>query len=294
VSAPDRGASEGAYARELSVVLTAVAEAAARLRAEAARTGGPRGSRDHAPVDGEIGDALCARLEAAFPADGLRCEDGGQSRKRGQSGRAFVIDPHDGTRDFLRGRRETSISVALVDRGQLVLGVVTIPCVADLRARAPDLAHLFENRDEWQLSWAAGEPLRLNGRVLTLSPARPGLDEDSIVLVSAALSPAALAKNRRALAPARVVTCASIATRLALVAAGRADVGLTLWNRLAAWDFAGGQALLQGSGGDLVDERGTPIAWRGIDTLGEDREAYVGARALDLARAVAGRFFPSS
>jgi 3'-phosphoadenosine 5'-phosphosulfate (PAPS) 3'-phosphatase len=60
---------------------------------------------------------------------------------------------------------------------------------------------------------------------------------------------------------------------------------------LAAWDFAGGQALLQGAGGDLVDQRGTPIAWTGVDPSGEGRAAYIGARSPELARAVAGRFF---
>jgi fructose-1,6-bisphosphatase/inositol monophosphatase family enzyme len=276
------------------VVLAAVAEGAARLRTEAERPGGPRGSGSHAPVDDEIGDLLCAHLEAAFPADGLRCEDGGRRHKQGQSGRAFMIDPHDGTRDCLRGHRETSISVALVDRGQLVLGVVAVPCVADLRTAAPDLARLTEHLDEWALSWVVGEPLRLNGRALALPPSRSILDGDCTVLVSAWLSPAALAENRRTLAPARVVACASIATRLALVAAGRADVGLTVWNPLMAWDFAGGQALLRGAGGDLVDERGTPIAWTGVHTSGEDRAAYVGARSLDLARAVARRLFAPS
>jgi fructose-1,6-bisphosphatase/inositol monophosphatase family enzyme len=243
-----------------------------------------------------MGDLLCARLEATFPDDGIFCEDGGSRAKRGRSGRAFIVDRHDGTSEFLKGRRETSISVALVDRGRLVLGVVAVPCVVGVRHRDPELSDLLMEPGEpteWLASWAAGEPLRVNERAAPVPEPRDGLGDASIALVSTTLAAPLLACNRKILGPARVLRCASIATRLAVVAAGQADLGLTIRNPLADWDFAGGQALLRGVGGDLVDERGEPITWRGMRATGGGREGYFGARSLGLARDVAQRFATS-
>ena len=286
VSAPSRAPS---YARELEVVIQAIREAGLQLRAEAERPGGPRGHGGHAPVDEEMGTALCQRLEAAFPLDGIHCEEGGPLAKPTRSGRAFVIDPHDGTSEFLKGRRETSVSVALVDGGRLVLGAVFLPCLAAVQGTDAALSGLVGPAQELLVTWTKGKPLARDGNPVNCSPASAALEAGHVVFVSTRLRPTVLDANRRAFAPARVVRCASIATRLALVAIGVAEVGLTVRNPLADWDFAGGQALLIGAGGELVDERGEPIAWQGVDAVGGGRDAYIGARGHDLVEAVAMR-----
>jgi fructose-1,6-bisphosphatase/inositol monophosphatase family enzyme len=270
-------------------VVSAIREAGAQLRAEAERPGGPRGHGGHAPVDEAIGADICQRLEAAFPFDGIHCEEGGPRDKATRSGRAFVIDPHDGTHEFLKGRRETSVSIALVDGGRLVLGAILLPCRAAVQGTDAALAGLIGPGDDLLVTWAEGEPLTRDEIPVTRSPAPAALAAGHVVLVSASVRPAVLDANRRAFAPARVLQCASIATRLALVAIGVADVGLTVRNPLADWDFAGGQALLLGAGGDVVDEQGEPIAWHGVEVVGGGRQAYVGARSCTLASGVAGR-----
>ncbi len=95
------------------------------LLAEAARKGGPRGSGQKAQVDDEIDALLSEQLKRAFPEDTVLSEEGGL--RAGKSNRFFWVDPHDGTRDFLLGRRETSISIALFVKDRPVLGVVHAP-----------------------------------------------------------------------------------------------------------------------------------------------------------------------
>jgi fructose-1,6-bisphosphatase/inositol monophosphatase family enzyme len=264
-----------AYERELDVVREVVLEAGELLRGEAKDPRPAHGG--HNPVDAEIGARLVERLLREYPRDGVTIEEGAVNRA-GTSGRAWVIDPHDGTSDFNRGRRETSISVALVDRGELVLGVVHAPVPTPLTGERGLLA-----------SWAKGEPLTKNG-VAVSTPSRSMLEQGARVLLSTRLAGEGFSRNERAVAPAEALLCASIATRLALVAVGDADVGLTIKNGLADWDFAAGQALLRGAGGDLVGPEGKPIAWSGTHTSGTGLPGYFGARSVALAAEVARRY----
>ncbi|MDF1664005.1 MAG: ADP-ribosylglycohydrolase family protein, partial [Planctomycetota bacterium] len=268
---------ESDYAWELKVVVELAKECGQMLLAEAEREGGPRGSGDKADIDDEIDEVIHARLTEAFPDDTIISEEHG--RKDGTSGRAFLVDPHDGTRDFLNGRRETSVSIGLVDHGKLVLGVVYAPFATE-----------FTGPDGLLASWSEGEPLRRNGRIVMNLEHPVKLTESSRVLVSTRIQGEKLTRNREILAPAKVEHCASIATRLALVAVGDVDSALTLAHTLADWDFAAGQALIFGAGGNVVDPTGDIIRWRGLESDYEVCYGYFGARHVDLAADVASRY----
>ncbi|MEM1009706.1 MAG: inositol monophosphatase family protein, partial [Myxococcota bacterium] len=85
----------------------------------------PRGYGNKAPVDLEIDQLICTQLRKHFPQDNIHSEEQGLSL--GSSSRTFWIDPHDGTKDFLIGARETSISIALVENETLLMGFVYAP-----------------------------------------------------------------------------------------------------------------------------------------------------------------------
>lgn len=277
------------YAEELRVSLAAVAEAAGLLRAEALRSGGPRGAGSHADVDDELEEQIVSALARAFPSDTVVAEEG-VGRRRGSSGRAWILDPHDGTSDFLRGRHETSISLALIDEGELVLGIVACPNL-DLLPQDSAVRALVGDAPSLLVTWAKGDELRRDGRPLQELPPPAGqLAGGDRVLVSAKTSGERLHRNRAAVAPAEVIPCASIATRFALVACGLAEVALTVRNPLAPWDYAGGQALLQGAGGEVVGLEGAPIRWKGIRSPDAYASGYFGARAQALAAEVAARY----
>ncbi|HML18040.1 MAG TPA: inositol monophosphatase [Bryobacteraceae bacterium] len=85
---------------------------------------------DDSPVT--IADKECERLiagilEERFPDDGVLGEEG--SRKESRSGRRWIIDPIDGTRDFLRRNPLWSVLIALEDRGEVMAGVVHLPAL---------------------------------------------------------------------------------------------------------------------------------------------------------------------
>jgi myo-inositol-1(or 4)-monophosphatase len=219
---------------------------------------------------------------AAIPNDrqqpGLDCDRGTDhnshhnTRHDPDASWCWVVDPHDGTRDFLRGLRGSSVSVALLRHGVPVLGVVHAPMPPDC---PPDL-----------IAWAEGSgPLRRNGQALTRPlqdlPLHPGARV--LLSSSAARRPTTSAAL---VAPAQFVAMTSIAYRLARVAAGDAVATLTL-HGAQSWDIAAGHALLRGAGGILLDDAAQPIRYA-ADGIGAVRACFGGtpkaARELALRK----------
>ncbi|MCC6626200.1 MAG: ADP-ribosylglycohydrolase family protein [Chloroflexi bacterium] len=225
-----------------------LAEATARpagdlLRAEFLRPGGPRGDGGHAEVDSVAEWLIRERLLAATPGWGYLGEETGFVPRSAGEPHLWSVDPNDGTRSYLRGERGSAVSIALLRDGLPVLGVVYAFAAPD---NAGDL-----------LAWAEGcGPLRRNGRPVERPSWATTLDDATIVIISQAadIAPAA---NLATVAPGRYRPEPSIAYRLALVAAGEAEVAVTV-NVPVGWDVAGGHALLRAVGGTLVEADGTP------------------------------------
>jgi ADP-ribosyl-[dinitrogen reductase] hydrolase len=223
--------------------VTAIVQAAgAWLRAEFHRPGGPRGRSSKAVIDTEIEQFLKAHLLHLHPA-GWRGEE--TPRTTTGSTDTWVVDPQDGTRAFLKGLRGPAISVALLRDGMPVLGIVYAPTAPD------DCGDMF--------TWAEGAELRRNGfAVPRMTPF--GYDHRTVIAMNEEAADYA-APNHARYAPARVMSMPSIAYRLALVAVGEADLGLSLTHGLDAYDIAGGHALLIGAGKVLTDLGGLPIRY---------------------------------
>ncbi|MBS1875240.1 MAG: ADP-ribosylglycohydrolase family protein [Acidobacteria bacterium] len=219
------------------------------LREEFHRPGGPRGFGGHADID-EIAEAgILRELTEAFPEYGYLGEElGARATARDPERHTWIVDPNDGTADFLRGFRGASVAIALVRDGAPVLGVVYAYCAPD---SAGDL-----------IAWARGcGPVTRDGKPVERAwPSR--ITEDSTVLAST-YSDYKIELNARAMYPMRFRGSPSIAYRLALMAVGEADATISL-NAPHSWDYAAGHALLMGAGGRLADGVGATM------TYGED------------------------
>lgn len=213
------------------------------LSAEWDRPGGPRGHGDRAEVDVEIETALRRDLLAL-----LGCDFWGEETGASLSGDEYcwVVDPNDGTSDFLQGRKGSAISVGLLRNSVPVLGVVYAPVTPD---RGPDC-----------ISWekGCGYVIRNGQSVLSRLDSRK-LEVGSQVLVSAAAA-SKPALNAELCSPADFFPMPSIAYRLARVAAGDAVAGVSLVP-VSAHDVVGGHALLIGARGVLMDQDGLPISY---------------------------------
>ena len=79
-------------------------------------------------ADRAVEALIVSRLQAAFPEDGILGEEGGSVA--GTSGRVWVIDPIDGTFNFVRGGKDWAVSIGLWQNGQPVAGIVHAPVQA--------------------------------------------------------------------------------------------------------------------------------------------------------------------
>ncbi|MDX1973999.1 MAG: inositol monophosphatase family protein [Candidatus Sumerlaeia bacterium] len=224
---------------ELTVAREIAHEAAALLRNEFFRPGGARGAGESADVDIEIERHIHARLRAAFPDDGYRGEElrSEWCPSRDGRGRVWLVDPNDGTASFLKGFRGSSVSIGLLENGEPVVGVIV---AAECSTGGTDA-----------LAWAKGcGPLHRNGDPVPVQPCNQW-QPDSVVLVSPEAERAAGA-YARVVAPGRFRPMASLAYRVALVAAGEAAAAVTI-GKPHPWDVVAAHALLRAGGGDLYN-----------------------------------------
>ncbi len=227
----------------LAVAVEAAREAGRMLRAEFHRPGGIRGAGSLAEVDAEVEGVLKARLRDALPCNWLGEET---DPVDGADDRVWVVDPNDGTASFLKGLRGSSVSIALLDGGRPVLGVVH--------------AFGYPNDVGDLMSWAEGcGPVHRNGVAIEASLAERTLSAGEVVAVSQD-APQVVEPNARLVAPARFLAVPSVAYRLALAACGEVVAGCSLIG-LHAWDVAGGHALILGAGGTLLDGAGKPVTY---------------------------------
>lgn len=193
--------------------------------------GDPVGIADFA-VDSYLRDTLLA----ARPDDGWLSEETADTADRLARRRVWVVDPIDGTRDFVRGRTGWAVSVALVEDGVARLAVLA----------APARQQLFVARQ--------GHGATCNDRPLRVAPltslAGVRLPMDAANL-TAPFWPSPW--------PGNVVEKPnSLALRMAKLASAEADVWLE-GRTIAEWDVAASALILAEAGGMATDRHGAPL-----------------------------------
>ncbi|PHP66209.1 3'(2'),5'-bisphosphate nucleotidase CysQ [Zhengella mangrovi] len=178
-------------------------------------------------------------LMAARPDYGWLSEETADDLARLEARRTFVVDPIDGTRAFVDGRDVWCVSVAIVEDGRSIAGVLDCPV----------LDEVYEA--------SAGGGARRNGEPLAVNGTR-----DEPVLGGPAWMtrqlPAALRDRMH-----RIAHIPSLAYRLAMVADGRLD-GTFIRPDSHDWDIAAAELVLREAGGSLVGSDGDtpPMATR--------------------------------
>jgi histidinol phosphatase-like enzyme (inositol monophosphatase family) len=122
-----------AWEREIEVCRTVALKAGGLALRHAARGVSAEDKSDDSPVtvaDRECERLIVSELGAAFPDDGFLGEEG--ASEAGRSGRRWIVDPIDGTRDFVRGLPTWSNLIALEADGEVVVGACHLPAQGEL------------------------------------------------------------------------------------------------------------------------------------------------------------------
>ena len=182
-------------------------------------------------------------LLGEFGDYGWLSEETADDQSRLEADRTWIVDPMDGTREFVMHNPEFVVSVALVENGHPVLGVIYNPSTGEL----------FEA--------VRGGGTKLNGQSVR---SNHHLDRKPVVEVSRS----DIEKGRFAafdgLIDLRPV--GSIAYKMARLAAGEADATLSVTPK-NEWDIAAGVILITEAGGRVTDLSGKPYLFNQADTL---------------------------
>ncbi|MDK2865960.1 MAG: 3(2), 5-bisphosphate nucleotidase [Clostridiales bacterium] len=118
------------YRNELDVAIKAAALAGERILKVYDEAFEVAYKKDSSPVteaDVSAGLAIEQFIKAHFPEDGFLSEEMEDDGSRYQRARFWVVDPLDGTKEFVKKNDEFAVNIGLVDRGKVVLGVVYVP-----------------------------------------------------------------------------------------------------------------------------------------------------------------------
>jgi myo-inositol-1(or 4)-monophosphatase len=218
----------------------AIAAAAGRL-ALGLRAAGPleveaKGRQDFVTaVDRAVERLIRERLAAAFPGDGFLGEESGTAPGGAADAPLWVVDPIDGTANFIRGLPDWCVSIGLLVEGAPALGVIYHPGADELFAAC------------------RGRGASCNGAPIRVSD-RTSLEGATVAIEFSFSQPLAThIGHLRALLEqgSDYRRNGSAALSLAEVACGRLDGFFEL--RLNAWDVVAGMALVQEAGGWVSD-----------------------------------------
>jgi len=194
-------------------------------------------------VDIAVNQLLKERLAAIVPDAGWLSEESEDDPARLTASRVWIVDPIDGTRSFIAGRPDWTISVAFVE------------------ARRPIVAALYAPVSEELFLAVAGAGATRNGLPIKATPG-------SAIEGARIAGPRGILDRLAAVVPAFTVPprIHSLALRLARVADGTLDAALAS-NTSRDWDLAAADLLVHEAEGALTTIAGTTLAYNGASTV---------------------------
>jgi 3'(2'), 5'-bisphosphate nucleotidase len=238
----------------LTEIAARASEAILRVAAQGATV---REKDDGSPVtaaDEAAESIICEGLARLVPSVPIVSEEQA-SHDRPQTGARdsyFLVDPLDGTREFISGSEEYTVNIAVVTDGTPILGIVTAPAAGiawrGIAGRGADRLPIGAGKIASQAIHARPRPQR----ELRVMVSRSHLDERTRAFVAK-------------FPHATLMQCGS-SVKFCRLAEGEAD----LYARLAPthdWDIAAGHAILVAAGGEVTTPDGSPLTYGSKELL---------------------------
>jgi len=189
---------------------------------------------------------IVARLTEAFPDDVILSEELPDTGERLGQRRVWMVDPIDGTRDFIAGDSGFVVMIGLAIDGRPAAGAVAHPITGKVYMGAPGVG-----------AWVEATP---GDRVpihtsLTASP------PDIRLVASKSHRTSRVDAVKQALQITDEINVGSIGLKIGLVSEGSRDLYFYGGGRTKIWDTCGPEAILVGAGGRLTDVDGAPLVY---------------------------------
>jgi len=206
-------------------------------------------------ADKEANAVIVGGLTREFPDDALLAEETPDDGSRLRKDRVWMVDPIDGTRDFIRGRDGFSVMIGLCTAGRPALGVVWQPIGRRL---------YFATRGEG--AWMS-EGDAAAARIHVSDVRTP---EHIRLVASKSHRTPVIDEVRARLGISDELNVGSVGLKLGLIARGLRDLYVNPSSKSSAWDTCGPEAILVEAGGRLTDLWGREIDYRAPDVRNRD------------------------
>lgn len=214
---------------------------------------------DGSPVtiaDQEAEEYIEAELKKILPDVLMVGEESAQERTRPDLSKHeyfWLVDPLDGTKEFISGSGEYTVNIALIHNRQPVMGVVFAPVPGELYAGYTDPSGEAE-----AIIWKEDSDKEKNITV------RPAPERGLTVIASKSHGSASdLEKFLEGFKVEKTMKKGS-SLKICMIAAGKADL-YPRHGPTCEWDTAAGHAVLRGAGGEITDFDGKPLLYGGDD-----------------------------
>ncbi|MEO8635669.1 MAG: 3'(2'),5'-bisphosphate nucleotidase CysQ [Gemmatimonadales bacterium] len=239
----------GRYAGDLALAMALAEQAAAAIRQ--LFESGPlavQEKADHSPVtaaDLAANEIIVQGLRIARPEDAILTEEAVDDGRRFATDRVWLVDPLDGTRDFVERSPEFAVHIALVERGEPVVGVVALPMLGQVAAAVRGAGAVLMNAH--------------GAHVLRVAPER-GIGMLRTGVSRFAMNPPLTRFLQQNGLTQRAVPCGASVKHVRL-ADGLLDLCLTLHGRECEWDSAAPGLIVTEAGGRVTDVDGAPLVY---------------------------------
>jgi len=188
---------------------------------------------------------IVAELRRQFPDDGILSEEATDDQLRLSKSRVWLVDPMDGTKQFIERIGEFAVMIGLAVNGQPELGVVFNPATNKMYYATTSLgAYLEEPLTTKRLHVAAiTDPAKM-AAAMSRSHNSPKVD---------------LIKQR--LGITKEIQSGSVGLKVGLLAEGQAHLYVHLGAKTNQWDTCAPQAIIEAAGGVMTDRDGQPLQY---------------------------------
>ena len=189
-------------------------------------------------------ELIVAGLRAVFPDDTVIYEELPSTPDMlTRTSRVWLVDPIDGTKDFIKGTDGFAVMIGLVRDGKPVLGVVHQPTIDRTYFASP----------------GGGAHVAHAGQIVPLAVSTVGSAAEARLVASASHRSNAIDDVKRELGIADEQNVGSVGIKLCLIAAAARDLYVNPVSKTKVWDTCAPEAILAMVGGRLSDLFGTPI-----------------------------------
>ncbi len=208
-------------------------------------------------ADKRASELIVAGLLGHFPGDTVISEEaelGVGALEAATSTRAWLVDPIDGTKDFIRGSDGFSVMIGICRAGRPVLGVVHQPAFGTTGRT------FFATTD-------GGAHVIIGDTIERLAVSAVAAATDARLVASASHRSPDIDRVKNTLGIENEQNVGSVGVKLCLIAAGTRDLYVNPAAKTKVWDTCGPEAILVGAGGRLSDLFGTPVDYTELRQL---------------------------